>query len=60
MMAAVMIVWVVILPDGRFSPTHEARRSLDECWAEARRFVQQDPAKFGGIALGAGCMVSGK
>lgn len=60
MLAAVMIVFVVILPSGQVTQRHEPRLNLDACWTEARRFVTQDPAQHGGIALGAGCLVSGR
>lgn len=60
MLAAVMIVFAVMLPGGKIVQSHEPRRSIEECWAEARRFALQDPAQHGGVALGAGCMVSGR
>lgn len=60
MLAAVMIVFVVILPSGQVTQRHEPRVNLDACWTEARKFVTGDPAQFGGIALGAGCLVSGR
>lgn len=60
MLAAVMIVFVVVLPNGTLDARHEERRGIDACWAEAKRYVMQDPAKFGGVALGSGCIVAGQ
>lgn len=60
MLAAVMIVFVIVLPSGEVTQRHEPRRNVEACWTEARKFVTGDPAQFGGIALGAGCLVSGR
>lgn len=58
--ALVSIVFVIVAPDGSLRQHVEERKSLDVCFAEARKFVLRDPAEFGGIALGAGCLVAGR
>jgi hypothetical protein len=59
MLAAIMIVLIVVNADGTDRHMYGHRDNLEACWAEARKFLKQDPAMLGGVSLGAGCIVSG-
>jgi hypothetical protein len=53
-----MLALFVFTASGQMRHQTVPQPSLDRCFAEARKFVLRDPQTLGGVALGAGCVVT--
>lgn len=55
-MRIIILVLTIFLPGGQIAPqsTHAQMTDLEQCWAAAQEFIQQDPKTFNPKAIGIG------
>lgn len=57
----ITLAMIVVLAGGQITySTQPNIPTLKACWAAADKYIHEDPSKYDGIALGAGCIVSGR